>query len=579
MEVPAIEDFETFIENLQLLEEFADKFVKSHPGKDPLGNVIKYIRTGVNRYNSGSWKMMAGYIDPEFEEFVISEQERINLEAETIEDMITVTSLLDIKELKLPNGEKADLGHMFGTMDIAYNNNFSVNHADVGGWAGDLVDLLGAADWYGVSATTIDGMAAEIAEKYFLKEESQLVEEYGVLGKDAGTFSATDVAGDLDAFYVLTQLKDSDYETKDLCNIIEAYFTEDLDEAQRAEYLLKHRFNGATSRGDIRDAVYSGYIGNQVVATLEDSREFKAADITDIRKATCYAFADYLCKLAGDYVDISGNNQFEVFETHKSTLAPGITQEINVATMDDGKQVKFYIATADINSEYVNVYANYHNNGDALYKTESGEYEGWQMARVLDQANYAQNKYGNPVDKDGNPNPNYIPNYNVVASVNGAGYNMSTGEPSGLLVMNGVTYQNPNADGFFGILKNGKAVIGTTSEYNAVKGQVQEGIAAFGSLLIKDGKLVENLQDGENRASRTAVGITKTGKVVFLAVDGRQEPVSCGGTMREIAEMLLAAGCEKAVNLDGGGSTTFVAKQEGDSELSLVSNPSDGTTR
>ena len=33
------------------------------------------------------------------------------------------------------------------------------------------------------------------------------------------------------------------------------------------------------------------------------------------------------------------------------------------------------------------------------------------------------------------------------------------------------------------------------------------------------------------------------------------------------------------VNLDGGGSTTYVAKQEGDDKLSVVSKPSDGFER
>lgn len=42
---------------------------------------------------------------------------------------------------------------------------------------------------------------------------------------------------------------------------------------------------------------------------------------------------------------------------------------------------------------------------------------------------------------------------------------------------------------------------------------------------------------------------------------------------------MLDAGCYDAINLDGGGSTTYVAKQEGDDEISLVSSPSDGYER
>jgi len=552
MEKPVVSDYDTFMENLALLEELAAMYVKQNPGKDPLNLVIKYIRTGVDRYNSGSWGIMAGYEDKGFAEFVIDMEEAINSEVESTEEMIVVSSLKEIKNFTIPNGETVDFGHMFGTMDIAYNNNLGVNHADVGGWAGDLVDLLSTADRHNVSGT-IEEMIAEISAKYLAIETGE-----------SDSFGETDMVGDLDGFYIVDQLGKEEYENGMLAKMFAGYFTKSLDLEQRADYFLKHRLNGVTSRTDIREAVFNAYTGNKVVATLEETREFNATDISDMRKACCYAFADYMCKLAGDYVEIKENDQFSKFDTSKSTLAPGITQEINKATMDDGKQVVYYLATADINSEYVNVYANYNENDPT---------KGWAMSRVLDQANAAQNKYGNP------DSAQYIPNYNVIVGVNGAGYNMSTGEPSGLLVMGGVEYHAPNGDGFFGILKDGTAVIGTTQEYNTIyKGQVAEGIAAFGTVLVKDGKIPAGLEDSV-RASRTAAGITKTGKVVFLVVDGRQEPVSCGGSMKEIAHMMLEAGCVHAVNLDGGGSTTFIARPEGAEELELISKPSDGFQR
>ena len=99
--------------------------------------------------------------------------------------------------------------------------------------------------------------------------------------------------------------------------------------------------------------------------------------------------------------------------------------------------------------------------------------------------------------------------------------------------------------------------------------------------MVKDGKIVveHSANYTTDRASRTAVGITKTGKVVFMVMDGRQEPVSCGGSMQEIAQVMLDAGCNIAINLDGGGSSTYVAKQEGADSLSVISTPSDGFER
>lgn len=569
LKTPAIEDYDTFLFYLGVLEDAASAYVDANPGKDPLDLVIKYIRTGVERYNSGSWGIMAGYEDAGFAKFVAEMEDMLNVElAGAGEDMIAISSLKNLKSFALPNGDTADIGHMFGTMDITYHNNFNVNHADVAGWAGDLVDLLEYADVSGVNGT-LEEMVAEISETYL-----GATPPVGQAG-----FNHTDIIGDLDGFYVTQMLQKLDYTAGDLAGILDeesgefnppgilrAYFTEDLSVEKRADFFLRNRLNGASTRSEVRDAVYDAYIGNKVVATLEGTRDFTSDNLEDLKKACCYAFADYLCQLAGDYVEDPDVSYFTVFSTERSNLAPGVKQEIKYATTADGKQTVFYLATADITRDDVNVYANYKDNDP----TE------WGMQRVLDQANAAQAKYGDPESK------HYIPNYSVIASTNGAGFDMKTGEPGGLLVMGGVEYSPINASGFFGILKDGTAVIGTTEEYNTIyKDQVQEGIAGFGAVLVKDGEIVIPDSDTfyNDRASRTAVGVTKTGKVVLMVMDGRQEPRSCGGSMQEIAQVMLEAGCIHAVNLDGGGSTTFVAKPEGEEELTVVNKPSDGVQR
>ena len=556
LETPPITDYETFLVNLQLLEEMAYAYIQQNPGKDPAALVIKYIRTGVDRYNSGSWGIMAGYEDAGFAKFVAEMEDSINCQVEDESQMICVSSLKDIAGFTIPNGDTVDFGHMFGTMDITYHNGFGMNHADVAGWAGDLVDLLSTADRHGVTGT-VEEMVDDLYENYLC---------HAIPG-ESDQFSQTDMYGDLDGYYVMNVLEDTTYETGVLTQIIRDYFTADLSDEQRADYMIRNRFNGVSTRNALREAVYTEYTSNKVISTLEGTREFETADLNDMRYAVCYTFADYLCRLAGDFVDVSENPFFTVFSSEYSILAPGITQEIKMATSADGKQMVYYLATADLTRDDVNVYANYNNNDPAA---------GWAMQRVLDQANAAQNKYGDPESEY------YIENYNVITSINGAGFNMSTGEPGGLLVMGGVEYQGINANGFFGILKDGTPVIGTTEEYNTIyKGQVAEGIAGFGSTLVKDGEICITASSNyyTNRASRTAVGITKTGKVVFMVLDGRQEPWSCGGSMEEIAQIMLEAGCVHAINLDGGGSTTYVARQAGDEELSVVSRPSDGVQR
>ncbi len=549
-----ISDYETFVENLAVLEELAFAYVMEVPGKDPLALVLKYIRTGVEKYNEGSWGIMAGYEDAGFAEFVANIENEFNSMEEN-EEPILVSGLKNLECFVLPNGELVDFGHMFGSMDITYHNKGSLNHADVSGWAGDLVDLLEFSDYGGVTGT-LDGMIADISANYLLQEDPE----------EIGGFNQQDMYGDLDSFYIMRALGAEDYEQGMLTEIMRAYYTEELTMEDRADYFLRNRLGGVSTRADVRDAVYNAYTGNKMLTTLEATKEFKTANVAQMRMACCYAFADYICKLAGDYVEVTENPYFTVFSSETSTLAPGIIQNIRKATSADNKQMVYYTATADLTREDVHVYANYKNNDPSV----------WGMQTVLGQANAAQQKYGNPESE------HYIENYNVIASINGDGYNMGTGEPGGLLIMDGKEYHAIDGGGFFGITNEGKAVIGTQDEYNKIyKNQLKEAIGGFGTTLIKDGEIAITATSDyyTKRASRTSVGITKTGKVVFMVLDGRQEPVSCGGDMIEIAYIMYEAGCVHAINLDGGGSTTYVAKLEGADELSVVSRPSDGTAR
>ena len=559
-----VEDFDTFIELFPILEDLAYEytFTDKGIGKDPAMLVIKYMRTGVDRYNSGSWQIMAGYEDTGFASFVENWEEKTNAAAESEEDKIYVTALKNLENFYLPNGDYVDLGHMFGTMDISYTNIDSIDHWDVSGWAGDTTDLLSTADYYGDSGE-LEDLVEKIYNDYLCKS----------LNKD-DIFSSTDMLGDMDGYYFINELKGKEYEKGMLSGLMKDYFTEELTEAERAEYFMENRLQCGETRSAVRNAVYNAYTGNHVIATLEGTREFQSDEDTlnTLRRACCYAVADYFCKLAGDYVNTVENPFYSVYNETYSNLAPGISQEVKMAKTVDGKEMVYYVATADITRDDVNVYANYSSR--PVDTNEDGSYS-WAMARVLDQANNVQAKYGDP------ESPDYIENYNVITAINADGFNMTTGEPGGLLIMDGKEYHGIDNGGFFGITKDGEAVLGTIAEYNAYyKDKLAEGVGGFGTKLVTEGKIANTPSSDyyTNRASRTAVGITKTGKVVFLVVDGRQQS-SVGGSMEEIAQIMLEAGCYEAINLDGGGSTTYVGRPEGSDELAVINEPSDGMQR
>jgi hypothetical protein len=80
-------------------------------------------------------------------------------------------------------------------------------------------------------------------------------------------------------------------------------------------------------------------------------------------------------------------------------------------------------------------------------------------------------------------------------------------------------------------------------------------------ILVKDGKRWftdpgDNFTDG--RHPRTLVGWTPAGEVLLVTVDGRQPEVSVGMSLFEATDFLIGLGATEGMNLDGGGSTTFV---------------------
>lgn len=80
-----------------------------------------------------------------------------------------------------------------------------------------------------------------------------------------------------------------------------------------------------------------------------------------------------------------------------------------------------------------------------------------------------------------------------------------------------------------------------------------------GTVLVENGKKAQfTLKDV--RQPMTALGIDKTGKILyFFTVDGRSDK-SIGMTFSEISDFLINLGCYSGMSFDGGGSTTLVAK-------------------
>ncbi|MDO5037876.1 MAG: stalk domain-containing protein [Tissierellia bacterium] len=76
--------------------------------------------------------------------------------------------------------------------------------------------------------------------------------------------------------------------------------------------------------------------------------------------------------------------------------------------------------------------------------------------------------------------------------------------------------------------------------------------------------------------ARSAVGISQDGKRVFLASSEGKTQRNSGVRLAEWTHFMKALGSYEAMNLDGGGSTTMVARHPGDFESTLVTRPEGG---
>ena len=96
--------------------------------------------------------------------------------------------------------------------------------------------------------------------------------------------------------------------------------------------------------------------------------------------------------------------------------------------------------------------------------------------------------------------------------------------------------------------------------------------------MLQDGRPLTGL-DTNTSAVRTAVGIANSGReLLLLAVDGAPGYRS-GLTIAEVAATMRKLGSVDAFSLDGGGSTTFVARAPGASRVTVRNHPTGGAER
>lgn len=243
-------------------------------------------------------------------------------------------------------------------------------------------------------------------------------------------------------------------------------------------------------------------------------------------------------------------------------LAPGITEYVTYSNERDGQNQNIdYFCEVDLSqAKIMTGYAGMEN-------ILENQKINWRMQTVSGQVKDTQSYFTR--------SKNYA-DYTIAAAINADYYNMATGQPNGLLLINGKVYNQGNREYYFGIKKDdGKAVI-SDDHSDAALNALSYAVAG-GALLVKDGKV--NVTPGGRNVTYTAIGIKPDGTVVSMVCYGQSYPISCGYTAYEVAQMMKARGCQTAIMLDGSGSSTFVSRREGDKEPQTRNHPSDGQER
>ena len=158
---------------------------------------------------------------------------------------------------------------------------------------------------------------------------------------------------------------------------------------------------------------------------------------------------------------------------------------------------------------------------------------------------------------------------NVIGGINGDFFQVAT-KPytiQGVLYRNGTCFKDTFSDKVntvFAVFSDGTAACLNQSEFPGVKSNIKEAVGGRQNLLENGSKI--SFTDTKLEP-RTCVGVSKDGNTAYLLiVDGRADQYgtgSYGASYDALARLMLAAGAYEAINLDGGGSSTYVVNRSG----------------
>lgn len=188
------------------------------------------------------------------------------------------------------------------------------------------------------------------------------------------------------------------------------------------------------------------------------------------------------------------------------------------------------------------------------------------------------------------------PGYKVIGGINTDFFTTTgdnAGRAAGIFWHNGTCFKDKfnseaNRPRCFGYWDSNKTfTLAASKEYSYVKStrKLQE-VFSGGQFMVRNGVLSAYTEDGVFGVHpRTLIGVTKDKtKVILVVLDGRNASYAVGMNYPDMQKLMKAVGSYDAINLDGGGSSTFIVRGEGtgygsNAVFNIRNKPSDGSER
>jgi hypothetical protein len=164
------------------------------------------------------------------------------------------------------------------------------------------------------------------------------------------------------------------------------------------------------------------------------------------------------------------------------------------------------------------------------------------------------------------------------AAINGDFFSYDGYWPTGLAIGDAETWHSDNDwNGFIAFGRDKAWISDPVETWTEPAPWMDEAVGGFPKL-VADGVALSSYSSAPShcpeRHPRTAVGLSRDRRTLWLVVVDGRSSASVGMTCQELGDLMVDLGAETALNLDGGGSSAAWTAADG-----VLNDPSDGSQR